>query len=88
MNTFLLNVATPDGNRFDGQAVALSVRGIEGELMVMAGHIPFVTTVKAGGCTIDLPDSERINATLDGGILTVGAEKVTLLSGSFKESAE
>lgn len=83
MNTFLLTVASPDGNAFQGEAVSLSVRGAAGDLMVMAGHIPFVTTVKAGRCTIELPDGERLDGKLDGGILTVGAENVTLLSGSF-----
>lgn len=83
MNTFLLTVSSPDGNRFEGQAVSLSVRGSEGSLAVMAGHVPFVTAVKPCDCVIVLPDgSEKIGHT-DGGILTVSTTGVTLLSGSF-----
>ena len=46
MNTFGLTISSPDGNIFQGEAVKLSVRGIEGDLAVMAGHIPFITAVK------------------------------------------
>lgn len=83
MNTFTLTVATPDGNRFQGEAEGLFVRGAEGDLAVLAGHVPFITSVKAGKCRIHLPDGEEKTAILDGGLLTVSNHTVTLLSGSF-----
>ena len=83
MNTYKLTVATPDGNRFEGEVIGLFVRGAEGDLAVFAGHVPFITSVQAGQCRLHLPDDEEKSATLDGGLLTVTAEKVTLLSGSF-----
>ena len=83
MNTFKLTVASPDGNVFDGDAEMLVVRGALGELAVMAGHIPFVTTVKPCDFKIVLPDENEILGHVDGGILTVAENKVTLLSGSF-----
>ena len=84
MNTFRLIVSSPDGNLFDGQAYMLVVRGTEGELAVMAGHIPFVTTVKPCDCKIELPDGEERIGHTDGGLLTVAKDSVTLLSVSFK----
>ena len=84
MNTFRLIVSSPDGNVFDGDVVMLSVRGIAGELAVMAGHVPFVTTVVPSECKIELDDdSTRVGRT-DGGLLTVTRDTVTLLSGSFR----
>ncbi len=83
MNTYKLTIASPDGNAFEGEVVCLSVRGVEGELAVMAGHIPFVTTVKACDCRIELPDGTEKTGRTDGGILTVSGESATLLSGSF-----
>ena len=50
MNTYKLVVSTPDGSVFDDEATTLVVRGTEGELAVMAGHIPFITAVKPGKC--------------------------------------
>ena len=84
MNSFRLIVSSPDGNLFEGEAVMLTLRGIEGELAILAGHIPFVTTVAPCDCKIELEDeTERIGHT-DGGLLTVSADAVTLLSGSFR----
>lgn len=84
MKVFNLTVSSPDGNLFKGEAVKLILSGIEGDLAVMAGHIPFVTTVKPCDCYIDLEDgTEKVGHT-DGGILTVSADGTILLSGSFK----
>ena len=84
MNTYNLTIATPDGNQFRGQAEALFVRGAEGDLAILAKHTPFITSVQPGKCRVQLPDGEERVATLDGGLLTVGTDAVTLLSGSFK----
>ena len=84
MNTYKLTIATPDGNQFQDEVYALYLRGAEGDLAVLTGHTPFITSVQAGKCRLQLPDDSERVATLDGGLLTVGADAVTLLSGSFQ----
>ena len=74
MNTFPLTVASPDGNLFHGEAVQLTLRGSEGDLAVLAGHIPFITAVKPGACRILLPDGTERAGKTDGGLLTVDIE--------------
>lgn len=84
MKNFTLKISSPDGDIFYGDAVKLCVRGTEGELAVMAGHIPFVSSVCSCDCKIEFDDgTEKIGHT-DGGVLTVSNELVLLLSGSFK----
>ena len=83
MNTIKLTVATPDGNMFDGEAAGLFVRGAEGDLAVLAGHVPFVTTVQPGTCRIEMEDATEKVGTCGGGILTVSKERVILMSGTF-----
>ncbi len=83
MNTFKLSITSPDGELFSGEVLRIILRGAEGDLAIMAGHIPFVTTVKSGECRVLLEDETEKTGYADGGILTVSAEKVTLLSGSF-----
>ena len=83
MNTFKLIVSSPEGNKFEGDVVKLDVRGSEGELAVMAGHIPFMTSIVKSACTIWFEDGSRRTATADGGLLTVNSDSVILLSGSF-----
>ncbi len=84
MNTFHLIVSSPDGNKFDGEVLKLVVRAAEGELAVMAGHIPFMTSVKSAPCTLHLADGTKKTANTKGGLLTVDADKVTFISGSFE----
>lgn len=84
MNTFKFVISSPDGNVFEAEIVKASMRGSEGDFAIMAGHIPFITTVKPGECRIEMPNGEKKNGTLDGGLLTVSKESVTLLSGSFE----
>ena len=83
MKAFPLKISSPEGDIFCGDVVKLSVRGTEGELAVMAGHIPFVSSLVPCDCKIELENGEeRVGAT-DGGILTVSQDKTLLLSGSF-----
>jgi len=84
VRTFPLTVSSPDGNIFSGEAVSIILRGAAGDLMVMAGHIPFVTSVVPCDVRIELEDGEEKVGHTDGGILSVSGEGTTLLSGSFK----
>ena len=83
MATFHLQIAAPDGMRFDGEATQLSVRSIDGEVAVLAGHIPYVTALSAGECRVYTTDGNVRHATCDGGILKVTKEVTRLLSASF-----
>ena len=84
MNSFKLTVSSPDGDLFRGDVTVLSLRGIEGDLAIMAGHIPFITAVKPCDCHVEFPEGPARTGHTEGGLLTVGADSVTLLSGSFK----
>ncbi len=83
MKTFKLKISSPDGDVFNGDAVKISLRGTEGELAVMAGHIPFATSVVPCECKIELDDESIKSGKIDGGLLTVSSDAVILLSGSF-----
>lgn len=83
MKEYNLIVSSPDGNIFCGPAVALYVRGCEGDLAVLADHAPFVTSLKPCEVRIELEDLTEIKGRVKGGLLSVDKEQVTLLSGSF-----
>mgnify|MGYP002518317896 CR=1 FL=1 len=84
MKTFELVVSTPNGNAYDDKVLEISVRGVEGSLAVRAGHIPFITSVCAGEIRITNPEADDFIAIISDGILTVTAEKTTLLVGEFE----
>ena len=59
MSQFHLQIITPDGVQFDGQTQQLSVRGTEGELAILAGHLPLVTALAEGECRVYTDDGVR-----------------------------
>lgn len=84
MKEFDLTISTPDGNMFQDKAIALIVRGTEGELAVLAGHAPFITSLVECDARIELVNDKTITGHCLGGILTVNKNKVILLSSSFQ----
>ena len=83
MNTFLLAISSPDGDVFRGEICSIFLRGAEGELAVMAGHIPFVSYVKPCECKIELEDGEEMKGRIESGILRVSKDKAILLVGDL-----
>ena len=83
MKSYLLTVSTPDGNRFQGEVLFLSLRGAEGDLAIMADHAPFITSVLDCDVHIETADETDLYGHAEGGLLTVAPEGVTLLSGNF-----
>ena len=84
MKTFKFVISTPDGNLFEGDIIKISLRGAEGDLAVMANHIPFVTSVKPCECRMELEDGTIKPFNVERGLLSVTPDSVTLMSGSAK----
>lgn len=83
MKSFLLTISTPDETVFSGKAMQLSVRGTEGALSIMAGHIPFATAVMEGELAVVSEEGIKKTARSAGGILSVDTDKVTYLTSTF-----
>ena len=84
MNTYKLRITTPSHDVYDDEALQLSLRVTEGDIAIMAGHIPFVTSVVSGACAVWTDENTKKTATTKGGLLTVGKDDVTFLAGTFK----
>ena len=84
MNKYPVKILTPTGIAFEGDIAGLYLRGAAGDLAVFAGHIPFVTSVKEGRCTVvHGDDKEDTEAKIGSGMLNVTNDGATLLVGSF-----
>jgi F-type H+-transporting ATPase subunit epsilon len=84
MNTFRLKVSTPEGLKFDAEAERIVVRGALGDLAVLAGHVPMMTTVREGTCRVVTAEGETRTGKTHGGILTVGKDSVVALLGDWE----
>ena len=83
MKTFPLIISSPDGDLFQGAAEILILRGTEGDLAILAGHIPFVTAVVKSRCVVETAEGERKEGEIEEGLLTVDEEKVTVLTSGL-----
>ncbi len=84
MKTFPLLISSPDGDLFRGEAEMLILRGTEGDLAVMAGHVPFVTAVVKGRCVIIDGDGKRMEGVVEPGLLTVDRDQTTVLTSAME----
>lgn len=83
MKTFPLIISSPDGDLFQGDAEILILRGTEGDLAILAGHIPLVTAVVKSRCVVETAEGERKEGEIEEGLLTVDEEKVTVLTSGL-----
>lgn len=68
--TYHLQIVTPDGQCFDGQAVRLIVPTIDGQVGILARHINYVTALGMGPAKVITEEGER-HAACIGGMLAV-----------------
>lgn len=79
MRTYPLTVSSPDGILLAEEVCKLVVRGAEGDLAVMAGHVPLITTVKPCDGSITLANEKVLDFHIESGILAVYEQGRTVL---------
>ena len=89
MDKFRLKILTPGGSVMDKDVAGLYLRGAEGDLAVFAGHVPFVTPVRPGKCTVVLSDDNNaddqdVEGVISEGVLRVTSKDVSLYIRSWK----
>ena len=83
MATFHLQIVTPDGSFYDGEAEKLCVRSSTGELGILANHIDMVTALGMGEARITL-NGETRRAACIGGMLAVTGGNVEVVATTFE----
>lgn len=87
MSTFLLEIVTPERLIFSEQVNSLVVRGVEGELGILPGHVPFVTPLQIAPVSIKA-DGKELKIAVAGGFVEVRKEKVVILAESAELATE
>lgn len=81
--TFHLQIVTPDGGFYDGQAEKLIVRALGGDVCILPRHAPYVTALGTGQATVVI-DGQRRTAACAGGMLAVTQDDVRLVATTFE----
>ena len=79
MATFHFDLVSPEKLLFSGDVDQVDVPGGEGDFGVLAGHAPFVTTVRPGILTL-YGDGEPLKVVVNGGFAEVNPEGLTVLA--------
>lgn len=80
MTTVNLNVVSAEEELFSGRIESLQITGSEGELGIMPGHAPLLTSLKPGMARIVKYGGEEEVLYLSGGMLEVQPNHVTVLA--------
>ena len=79
MDKFKLEILTPNGGIYDGEAVSVILPGEEGEFGVLAGHASLTTLLEAGVVDIEKEDKSVESILINWGVVQVDEEKVIVL---------
>jgi F-type H+-transporting ATPase subunit epsilon len=78
--TVNLNVVSAEEELYSGSIESLQITGSEGELGIMPGHTPLLTSLKPGMARIVKQDGVEEIIYLSGGMLEVQPNNVTVLA--------
>jgi F-type H+-transporting ATPase subunit epsilon len=80
MATFHFELVAPERLIFSGEVEQVDVPGEEGEFGVLAGHAPFVATLKPGMLRVYGPSGAPQRIVVRGGFAEVGPTGLTVLA--------
>ncbi len=83
-NTFHLQIVTPDGLLFDGNAQRILVRTTEGDIGILSGHSDYVSPVATGMTRVTMDDGEVKTAACSGGFISVKKGITRLVANTFE----
>lgn len=81
-NSFHAQILTPSGKLFDGDVTGVQVPGIEGRFEVLSGHAKIVSILDAGQVRIRIAGEGDKFFEVDGGVVEVEDNHLTLLAES------
>jgi F-type H+-transporting ATPase subunit epsilon len=85
---FEVYLVTPEREVWSGRATFLVARGTEGEVGILAGHVPMLLELAISPLFITTEDGQRIAVAIDGGFLHVISEGMDTRVDILAEHAE
>jgi F-type H+-transporting ATPase subunit epsilon len=86
--TVNLNVVSAEESLFSGSIKSLQITGSEGELGILPGHAPLLTSLKPGMVLITKADGNEEVIYLSGGMLEVQPNNVIVLADIATRAAD
>jgi len=84
---FQFEILSPDGKHFEDHAEILNVRLSDGQIGIMAGHLPLIGVIETSWLNYKR-DGQSFDFAISDGILNVQKDKVIILASSFESRDE
>ena len=92
MKEFALKIITPEKITYQGQAVMVSLPTTEGEVGILANHVPYMAALQAGEVQVRLTaqddDSEPLSFAIDFGVAEFVDNELLLLVAQASAAAD
>jgi F-type H+-transporting ATPase subunit epsilon len=74
------DLVSPERLLLSAEAEMVTIPGSEGEMGVMAGHMPLISTLKPGMIDVKIAHGEHQNFLISGGFAEITGTKITVLA--------
>ena len=86
--TIHVDIVSAESEIFSGLAEMVFAPAVMGEVGVLPGHAPLVTTLKPGEVRVRLPGGEEQSFYVSGGMLEIQPHVVTVLSDTAQRAGD
>ncbi len=88
MNTYFLQIVTPNGKPFSGMAQKIILRTINGDACFLAKHTNYISALGMGECRVTDANGVERKAACIGGMVMCSDEMVHVVASSFEWADE
>ncbi len=85
--TFYVEIVSPSGSVYRGEAERLRAPGVAGAFEVLHNHAPMIAAIELGPLFVTTPSGERIAFATTGGFVEVLNNTVTILAEAAEPSS-
>ena len=78
--TFHLKITSPDRIFYEGEVTMVEINTTEGQIGVLANHIPLTSVLSPGVCYIHVPDGDPKVCAVHGGFFEILQDSMTILA--------
>jgi F-type H+-transporting ATPase subunit epsilon len=79
-----VEIVSPEGEMFSGEASLLQIKGAEGDLGIHPGHLQLLTRIVPGAIRIQQANDEEELLYISGGIMEVQPHQISILADSVE----
>lgn len=84
MNAFKVKFFSPDNYISFDRVLSILVNGMEGKLMILANHAPYLIYVLSGEVVVTMNNQKEEKFVIDRGVLEVAANNCSIVTSEFR----